>query len=385
LTDNYQWYKKDCHTGNTVLYVEKNGGSLMIGGWTMGAFFDTNTHVIDLTGTEHKWADIPLAFDSMSEEFLQFSAPRYAGWLSLPFPDYKTPNNIRTYEQWHGIATTIKKILKQKHDVLVACHGGHGRSGLFCAIVGYILGINSDRSWSSPVEKIRKLHCQAAVETLAQEQFVYDILGLNIKVQTVVKIPKTTTHKACPICGTVSFFVNSIGMCLDCEKKFKNVPKRHDLTLKDIEKKGAIKHECDDDKCMGIWTADVCGHTVHNKIIYEGLCEECWERSYANSLDEPTEYTGKCVICENDHSWYANEYGVCYECSQKIVDSDTIDFVHNTITDPYRAVAHHCDDVGCVGVVVADICGHVLHNQEVEHGLCPHCIKEKDGGRNDEV
>src|ERR1044072_1716955 len=174
--------KKDCHKGNTEIYTEKNGGTLYIGGWNNEATFDSNTYVIDLTGNEHKYWDIPIAYDEGSKAFLPFIMKAYAGWLSLPFPDYGTPKGMNTLEQWVGISETIRNILKQGNDVLVACLGGHGRSGLFISIVGYILNINHDKSWSSPVEKVRKIHCYEAVETIAQEQFVYKVLGLRIKI-----------------------------------------------------------------------------------------------------------------------------------------------------------------------------------------------------------
>ena len=184
MTDNFKAYgtQTHCHNGNTKLYTEPNGGSLFIGGWSHDARFDWNTHIIDLTGTEHKLYDVAQAFDPVSEQFLQFTGRDYAGWLSLPFPDFKTPPGLTTREQWEGIATVIQGILKSGRDVLVACHGGHGRSGLFCAIIGYLLARNTDRSWASPVEKIRKVHCLLAVETLAQEEFVYKILNLDIKI-----------------------------------------------------------------------------------------------------------------------------------------------------------------------------------------------------------
>lgn len=174
-------YSKDCHDGNSKLWTHDSGASLYIGGWNQGASFDWNFHVIDLTGNEHKYWEVPFAFDKSSEDFLQIIGTSYKGWLSLPFPDFKTPQNIRTPEQWYGIAEKIRSILAEGTDVLVACHGGHGRSGLFCAIVGYILTSGTD-GWDSPVEKVRELHCSSTVETLEQEKFVYQMLGLNIQI-----------------------------------------------------------------------------------------------------------------------------------------------------------------------------------------------------------
>lgn len=384
------WKQKDCHNGNTLIYKEPNGGSLYIGGWNMGAKFDWNTHVIDLTGTEHKFWDVPFAFDNTSQKFMPFLMAGYKGWLSLPFPDYKVPQNLSTYQQWHGIAMTIQDILKQGTDVLVACHGGHGRSGLFVAIVGYILAINKDRSWSSPVEKVRKLHCFDAVETFEQERFVYAVLGLDIQITR--KYIQTTTldsagrimrkYEICPICGKESQYIKEYGMCLACQVKYeKEAPVRADLTIKDIEHKGEVEHSCQRDNCVGIWKAEKCGHVVHDQLIIEGFCGYCTDRAeeesrYAEQKMEEIEgykLDEMCVIC-GEFTLYAKRFGVCYDCAEEIQKEGKVDFVHNTITDPYTAYPHNCNDVACVGLVTADVCGHTVHNREIEDGKCPECL-----------
>jgi hypothetical protein len=403
----YANWKSNCHTGNTPLYTEPNGGTLYIGGWNNDATFDWNTHVIDLTGSEHRYLNIPFAYDKMSEEFLGFITGGYAGWLSLPFPDYKTPLNLTTRQQWDGIAQVIRSILAKGTDVLVACHGGHGRSGLFCAIVGYILAVDIDHSWASPVEKIRKVHCFEAVETYAQEKFVYDILGLNIQI-THTYVDKTKTTKAitgtmykyedCPICGTQSMYIGDNGMCLVCKTKFEKVaPTKEDLTLEDIKDKGKVEHECKNEKCCGIWKASKCGHVIHDQIIYEGWCPTCWneneaaEKALAAEDNDKRIFDGEgyvyapCSIC-TETTAMGGLYGICYECAEKIRLEGSADYVHNTITDPYRAMPHHCDEISCVGIVIADKCGHVIHNQEVEDGLCPECqIHERMRRQQQEV
>jgi protein-tyrosine phosphatase len=413
LTDNYTNITKKCHTGNTAIYSEPKGGTLYIGGWNQGAYFNHNTHVIDLTGTEHKYWDIPTAYDDDSKEFLQFTMQAYAGWLSLPFPDYQIPNGMSSYAQWKGMADTIQKILRKGHDVLVACHGGHGRSGLFCAIVGYILNIKNDRTWSSPVEKIREIHCVDAVETLKQEQFVYNVLGLRIQINHTYYVDDadwgkygtwagdsdkawaekmgTKSFLPCPICKTSSMYVGDFGMCLGCQNKYKEIAAiREDLTVDDISAKTQdwcphpeidIEH-----KCMGIWKASKCGHVVHDQIIYEGLCQKCYERmeqeqQYADRKEQ--ELDEMCCVCGKSSS-YSLRYGICYECGKALDEANRIDEIHNSITDPYRAVPHTCEaDVQCVGIFKADVCKHIVHDREVEEGLCPVCLEIVKGQKKE--
>lgn len=378
---NFIDYKKECHYGNTPLYKMPDGGTLYIGGWNQGAHFNWNTHVIDLTGNERKLWDMPTAYDDVSQQFLAFTGQLYAGWLSLPFPDYKTPATITTKAQWEGMASIVKGILASGKDVLVACHGGHGRSGLFCAIVCYILAVNTDRSWSSPVEKIRKIHCVDAVETFAQEKFVYDVLDLDIQIKhTYTKeIPSTWKYESCPICNVQSTFVHDIGMCLGCQKKYTDIaPEKIDFVAADLKTKGEVDHACSHASCIGIWKAPECGHVVHDKIIIDGYCETCnkqliEEEKFAQKADKESQFD-PCAICQRE-TWYSDRFGVCYECGMAIEKAGQADWVHNSITDPYVAVPHHCLDDFCIGIVVADVCGHVVHNREIEDGNCPECTK----------
>lgn len=389
---------KNCHKGNTAIYKEPDGGTLFIGGWTNDATFNWNTHVIDLTGSEHKFFNVPLPMDDASKAFMPFLGQSYAGWLSLPFPDFGVPSKINTLAQWKGIAETIQNILKKGTDVLVACQGGHGRSGLFCSIVGYLLNIDNDRTWNSPVEKLRKLHCPSAVETYKQEKFVYDVLGLKITITQEFDddiYPSSTmwNYKPCPICNTQSMFVDECGMCMGCQTKAKNgewgkIPVRRDLTLKDIAGKGMVPHTCTIEKCMGIWKAEKCGHIVHDMVIYEGWCTACFDKhqdeiEFAESqLEKEQPFDGfikedTCAIC-NKESMYSQTYGICWDCQEEIIISGQADEVHNSITDPYRNVPHTCDSGAfCVGVVIADTCKHVVHNREIEDGLCPNCKAHK--------
>jgi hypothetical protein len=382
----YTWSKKDCHKGNSVIYQEPNGGTLFIGGWNQEASFTPKTHVIDLTGNEKKYWDIATPHDPVSEQFIQFTRQPYAGWLELPFPDYGIPKSVVTLEQWTGYAMVIREILQRGNDVLVACHGGHGRSGLFCSIVGYILGHETNPDWRSPVEHVRKIHCAEAVETLEQERFVYSVLGLRIEIKRVYhastdpfdNLPTVTAVMACPICGVQSAFTPTHGMCMGCTQKYNGkAPIRTDLSLLDIKERGFVEHKCSNPKCIGIWQASVCGHVVHDMIVYEGYCSFCAtqnEKEHKHNV-EPGE---GCAICL-DVTSYSRDFGVCYECAEYLSTHGEVDEVHNSITDPYRAVVHTCDDeILCVGVLIADVCKHVIHDREVEDGLCPKCLERKN-------
>ena len=274
-----------CHKGNSIVYFnDETETALVIGGWKNNAVYDQDTFVIDLTGDEDKYGNTPKAYGDDAEKLMKIVSNSHAGWLSLPFPDYQTPKNMTTTEQWYSMAEGIKEILDSGKNVLVACLGGHGRSGLFCAIVGYIL--NSGVGWESPVDKIRGIHCSLAIETEQQEQFVYDILGLDLVANSsdywtaydnfsYGTSLTSGNSNPCPKCGTESLYIHSNGMCLSCQDK----AKKNQAPIMDISTEALmrVKCECGKKNCLGTWVAEKCEHAVHDQLVIDGYCEKCTE------------------------------------------------------------------------------------------------------------
>lgn len=345
----------------------------MMGGWGAGAEFWTDTHVIDLTGSEHKSWDIAIPFDEVSKKFMPFVTQSYAGWLSLPFDDYKTPRGMNTKEQWIGVKNVIVEILESGHDVLVACEGGHGRSGLFCSIVGYMLNIEKDKTWENPIEKLRTIHCELALDTHEQELFVFNILGLDNKVLTPsISRVKEYAGETCPICGKNTYFLREQGMCMPCKVAYEDTaPEKDHILAKDIGVMN-LGHKCTDKKCIGIWKASKCGHITHNMVVNDGLCKICFDAEFSGKklFDKLPEF-GKCAICYKE-SEYAEVFGICYECADKVKSSSTASWIHDSLTDAYTDIPHPCSDV-CQGIVIADACGHVVHDNHIVNGLCDQC------------
>ena len=151
----------NCHKGNTkVLSTGRDmGGSLFIGGWSRGAEHPDDMTVFDMTGN---------------------SPPKtHTGtYYQITIDDFDVPQWSMFF--WESMAMVVYNELSHG-DVLVACAGGHGRSGMFVAIVSYIL---SDKRYirihdgellkRDPLLWLRKVHCHDAVETVAQELCVYE-------------------------------------------------------------------------------------------------------------------------------------------------------------------------------------------------------------------
>jgi len=150
-----------CHVGNTkVLSSSKgDGGTLFIGGWSRGAYHSDDMTIIDLTAGKK-----PL---------------RHRGhYYAINIDDFDVPQWSLFF--WESIAMTVYEELMHG-DVLIACQGGHGRSGMVTAIVAYMMSNKrhiriSERQMllDDPVAWIRHMHCLNAVETVSQETCVYE-------------------------------------------------------------------------------------------------------------------------------------------------------------------------------------------------------------------
>jgi len=174
-----QYQYKECHKGNTLLLTSTDGkGGLYAAGFLRG--IDINGYyVIDLTGSKYKAKKTEIeVYDEVSEAAfssvlsVEETTANPLGWLSLPIEDMQVPDfGLKT---WAALADDILKLMNEDKKIVITCLGGHGRTGVACAIIGYLLA--SEGVGDNPVEWIRKVHCEQAVETTAQVDYVFKTL-----------------------------------------------------------------------------------------------------------------------------------------------------------------------------------------------------------------
>ena len=166
-----------------IFRLEPEGGSpsawLYAGGWTREAVPRENWAVIDLTGTKAPSQDKVVAQNASGKTAfsgtLHVAGKSKAGpWLALPIKDFDVPSWNR--ELWDALAVDVAKLLLDNVPVLVACVGGHGRTGLAVCILTGIL--RPDLVGTNPIKWLRENYCDEAVETRAQVSYVFEILGL---------------------------------------------------------------------------------------------------------------------------------------------------------------------------------------------------------------
>lgn len=186
--------KVACHSGNvSVMYYPVLESNLYCGGWSRGANSE-GLVVIDLTGSEPIDGVGPIRAlnESAKKEFAKVielnQAERSLPWLSFKVKDFGVPDVER--ETWAELADAILNLMKQGHSVLLACNGGHGRTGTAAAIICHML----NNSVGDPVEYIRSVYCNSAVETYEQHKYVNKMCGLDVPKDIGYKHEYKTTY-----------------------------------------------------------------------------------------------------------------------------------------------------------------------------------------------
>lgn len=79
-------------------------------------------------------------------------------------------------EFWKDLVDVIRA---QKQDTLIACIGGHGRTGTCLSILAFLMGIKEAQI--NPIEFIRKSYCKKAVENRKQFKYIQELLNLKLE------------------------------------------------------------------------------------------------------------------------------------------------------------------------------------------------------------
>jgi hypothetical protein len=168
-----------CHVGN-VSVAQIGKGSLLAGGWSRKASA-RDVAVIDLTATQYSRNGLGLVQGENNPASIAFkntidnAAETPLPWLSLQIQDF----NVPYFEDkiWQILAKEVAALTEKGTDVLVACTGGHGRTGLAVSI---LLGLLiPDIVMPNPIEWLRKNYCTKVVETWEQHKYVHSILGID--------------------------------------------------------------------------------------------------------------------------------------------------------------------------------------------------------------
>jgi hypothetical protein len=120
--------------------------------------------VIDLA----RWYD--RAIEVNGPGFERFQKIAEVTHIKIDWPDYGVP--MVGKNGWEALVKDLENI---NGKVIVACTGGHGRTGTTLAIIGYLSG-----RWDkaiNPIRHLRGIYCDKAVESYEQREYVYEMTG----------------------------------------------------------------------------------------------------------------------------------------------------------------------------------------------------------------
>tara|TARA_Y100000310_G_scaffold182236_1_gene182304 strand:- start:10455 stop:11030 length:576 start_codon:yes stop_codon:yes gene_type:complete len=169
--------RKQCHTGNVLAFQDpKSGVKVYGGGRTREVDPKPDMFLVSLD-------------DNLSPQFYTNILPMQKinnPFVDIPWRDYGVPNVGITF--WHKLVSTMRSL---QQPVLIACVGGHGRTGTALSILCAMMSV--DRQ--NPVKYIRDNYCDEAVESQSQINYIKYITGLNFHVPKVEDVFTYSNYK----------------------------------------------------------------------------------------------------------------------------------------------------------------------------------------------
>ena len=95
--------------------------------------------------------------------------------IDLTWADYMVP---QVYEDWWEDFVTTVQNWPHSRDVGISCHGGHGRTGSFLAIIAQLSG--QVPAGQCPISWVRQAYCKRAVESWSQALYIQKMTGVKV-------------------------------------------------------------------------------------------------------------------------------------------------------------------------------------------------------------
>jgi len=162
--------KPPCHRGN-VLTIETAKLRIYGGGITRGAYVEPGWLVVNLT--EHDRFGLESPLEMVGVDIKSLDAWMHPRFVRIPVRDFDAPIYPESF--WTALIEGLHQLADEQAEplnVLVCCQGGHGRTGTALAVLAHRL-----LAVPNPIEYVRMVYCEKAVESLAQVEYVEDITG----------------------------------------------------------------------------------------------------------------------------------------------------------------------------------------------------------------
>lgn len=275
-------YKSCTHEGKEIVY-EYNGKKIYASSWNgLKEYSGDWELIIDLAGNVRPSPGAsPFIKKISSERFNSLLGHTIQAEtrvipsevLALDWNDMGIPPV--TYDFWVELwrmmpATTV-----------VACMGGHGRTGTCIAALMIVSGLDY---WTT-LETVRKQHCDKAVESLKQEQYLHalyiedlerQLIGLDVNSEEAKDIIVDIEYAKDNVpSNTANTATKSYGLTVPKTKRWKVLANEFDIQSKELAGVTYVK-ECVDVKCS-TYKCDLIDHLgwiPKDESLYANWVEE---------------------------------------------------------------------------------------------------------------
>ena len=179
-----------CHTGTITVFSDPVSGiKFMGGGRSRGVILYPNCILLDV-GIAYT-QEITTHPKNLMPELNKYDQPV----VSIKISDFDAPGLDLYF--WQDLLSGLRRI---KKDVIVACVGGHGRTGLTLSILSVLTGACPNNE--DPVAFVRKRYCEKAVESYSQICYISKITGKEVKEVPISRISQYGYHYSSGMYGS---------------------------------------------------------------------------------------------------------------------------------------------------------------------------------------
>ena len=149
-----------CHTGTVEVFIDPQTGIKIKAGGDMRDVKVSKDDLLLDCGADFK----------RYKEVKEYKNPI----IVINIPNGGIPRMALKF--WEDLVDIIRN---EKKDTLIACLGGHGRTGVCLSMLAYLMDVPGAKE--NPIEFIRKNYCKKAVESVKQFDYIKTLLNLDIE------------------------------------------------------------------------------------------------------------------------------------------------------------------------------------------------------------
>ena len=230
--------------------------------------------------------------------------------ISIDWPDFGIPQDVGG-GFWLALVDDIKRLGIK--SVSTQCVGGHGRTGVQLAILGYLMGdaeCLKQPNAHALIKYVRSIYCDHAVETGKQQEYVAQCCGIPVGDTLFVPMKKSKSK-----------------FTYADESNFK--PKKGNPSTKYFDEDDFAHDDADDDAdadgdgfptTWELYACEMCSHTqwVHKADKMPDACDDCATPNPPTLLLATSglyEMIDICPKCDNTLSPFGKHGDVCIACA----------------------------------------------------------------------